>query len=118
MKWGILATGNIAKKFASTINQMSKENEQLVAVGSRNIESAKAFAKEHDIPRYYDSYEALVKDQDVEAVYVATPNTLHYENCRLCLEHGKHVLCEKPMASNLKEAQEMFAEAEKQNLIL
>lgn len=96
MKWGILATGNIAKKFASTINQMSKENEQLVAVGSRNIESAKAFAKEHDIPRYYDSYEALVKDQDVEAVYVATPNTLHYENCRLCLEHGKHVLCEKP----------------------
>ena len=69
MKWGILATGNIAKKFASTINQMSKENEQLEAVGSRNIESAKAFAKEHDIPRYYDSYEALVKDQDVEAVY-------------------------------------------------
>ena len=47
MKWGILATGNIAKKFASTINQMSKENEQLVAVGSRNIESAKAFANEH-----------------------------------------------------------------------
>ena len=91
MKWGILATGNIAKKFASTINQMSKENEQLVAVGSRNIESAKAFANEHDIPRYYDSYEALVKDQDVEAVYVATPNTLHYENCRLCLEHAFHV---------------------------
>ena len=100
MKWGILATGNIAKKFASTINQMSKENEQLVAVGSRNIESAKAFANEHDIPRYYDSYEALVKDQDVEAVYVATPNTLHYENCRLCLEHGKHVLCEKPFTIN------------------
>ena len=48
MKWGILATGNIAKKFASTINQMSKENEQLVAVGSRNIESAKAFANEHN----------------------------------------------------------------------
>ena len=49
---------------------MSKENEQLVAVGSRNIENAKAFANEHDIPRYYDSYEALVKDQDVEVVYV------------------------------------------------
>ena len=73
MKWGILATGNIAKKFASTINQMGKENEQLIAVGSRYIESAKAFAMEHDIPRYYESYEALVKDQDVEAVYVATP---------------------------------------------
>ena len=108
MKWGILATGNIAKKFASTINQMSKENEQLVAVGSRNIESAKAFANEHDIPRYYDSYEALVKDQDVEVVYVATPNTLHYEDCRLCLEHGKHVLCEKPFTINDKQAQELY----------
>ena len=56
---------------------MGKENEQLIAVGSRHIESEKAFAMENDIPRYYESYEALVKDQDVEAVYVATPNTLH-----------------------------------------
>ena len=118
MKWGILATGNIAKKFASTINQMSKENEQLVAVGSRNIESAKAFAKEHDIPRYYDSYEALVKDQDVEAVYVATPNTLHYENCRLCLEHGKHVLCEKPFTINDKQAQELYRLARDRHLFI
>ena len=104
MKWGILATGNIAKKFASTINQMSKENEQLAAVGSRHMDSAKAFAREYDIPRYYDSYEALVNDPDVEAVYVATPNSLHYENCRLCLEHGKHVLCEKPFTINEKQA--------------
>ena len=118
MKWGILATGNIAKKFASTINQMSKENEQLVAVGSRNIESAKAFANEHDIPRYYDSYEALVKDQDVEAVYVATPNTLHYENCRLCLEHGKHVLCEKPFTINEKQAQELYSMARDRHLFI
>ena len=118
MKWGILATGNIAKKFASTINQMSKENEQLEAVGSRNIENAKAFANEHDIPRYYDSYEALVKDQDVEAVYVATPNTLHYENCRLCLEHGKHVLCEKPFTINDKQAQELYRLARDRHLFI
>ena len=65
MKWGILATGNIAKKFASTINQMSNENEQLAAVGSRHMDSAKAFAREYDIPRYYDSYEALVNDPDI-----------------------------------------------------
>ena len=71
---------------------MSNENEQLAAVGSRHMDSAKAFAREYDILRYYDSYEALVNDSDVEAVYVATPNSLHYENCRLCLEHGKHVL--------------------------
>lgn len=96
---------------------MSKENEQLEAVGSRNIENAKAFANEHDIPRYYDSYEALVKDQDVEAVYVATPNTLHYENCRLCLEHGKHVLCEKPFTINDKQAQELYRLARDRHLL-
>ena len=117
MKWGILATGNIAKKFASTINQMSKENEQLAAVGSRLMDSAKAFAREYDIPRYYDSYEALVNDPDVEAVYVATPNSLHYENCRLCLEHGKHVLCEKPFTINEKQAQELYRLAKDKHLL-
>ena len=118
MKWGILATGNIARKFASTINQMSKENEQLAAVGSRHMDSAKAFAREHDIPRYYDSYEALVNDPDVEAVYVATPNSLHYENCRLCLEHGKHVLCEKPFTINEKQAQELYRLAKDKHLFI
>ena len=118
MKWGILATGNIAKKFASTINQMSKENEQLAAVGSRHMDSAKAFAREHDIPRFYDSYEALVNDPDVEAVYVATPNSLHYENCRLCLEHGKHVLCEKPFTINEKQAQELYRLAKDKHLFI
>ena len=118
MKWGILATGNIAKKFASTINQMSNENEQLAAVGSRHMDSAKAFAREHDIPRYYDSYEALVKDPDVEAVYVATPNSLHYENCRLCLEHGKHVLCEKPFTINEKQAQELYRLAKDKHIFI
>ena len=118
MKWGILATGKKTKKFASTINQMSNENEQLAAVGSRHIDSAKAFAREHDIPRYYDSYEALVNDPDVEAVYVATPNSLHYENCRLCLEHGKHVLCEKPFTINEKQAQELYRLAKDKHLFI
>ena len=96
MKWGILATGTIAKKFASTVEQMGAEGEQLVAVGSRHLESAQAFAQQYGIPRCYDSYEGLAADPEVEAIYVATPNTLHYENCKLCLEQGKHVLCEKP----------------------
>ena len=84
MKWGILATGTIAKKFASTVEQMSAEGEQLVAVGSRHLESAQAFAQQYGIPRCYDSYEALAADPEVEAIYIATPNTLHYENCKLC----------------------------------
>ena len=61
MKWGILATGTIAKKFASTVEQMGAEGEQLVAVGSRHMESAQAFAQQYGIPRCYDSYEALAE---------------------------------------------------------
>lgn len=82
------------------------------------MDSAKAFAREYDIPRFYDSYEALVNDSDVEAVYVATPNSLHYENCRLCLEHGKHVLCEKPFTINEKQAKELYRLAKDKHLLL
>ena len=65
MKWGILATGTIAKKFASTVEQMGAEGEQLVAVGSRHMESAQAFAQQYGTPRCYDSYEALAADPEV-----------------------------------------------------
>ena len=73
MKWGILATGTIAKKFASTVEQMGAEGEQLVAVGSRHLESAQAFAQQYGIPRCYDSYEALAADPEVEAIYNRHP---------------------------------------------
>ncbi len=118
MKWGILATGTIAKKFASTLKQMGEENEQLVAVGSRHMESALSFAQQYDIPHFYDSYEALAADPEVEVIYVATPNTLHYENCKLCLEHGKHVLCEKPFTINEEQARMLYEMAEKKGLFI
>ena len=118
MKWGILATGTIAKKFASTVEQMGAEGEQLVAVGSRHLESAQAFAQQYGIPRCYDSYEALAADPEVEAIYVATPNTLHYENCKLCLEQGKHVLCEKPFTISPEQAQQLYRLAEEKHLFL
>lgn len=118
MKWGIFATGTIAKKFASTIQQMEDEGEKVVAVGSRHIESAQAFGKEYGILNCYDSYEALVQDPDVEAIYIATPNTLHYENCKLCLEHDKHVLCEKPFTINPEQAKELFDLAKEKHLFI
>ena len=92
MKWGILATGNIAGKFAQTVGKMEKE-EQIVAVGSRSLERGKEFAEKYGISTYYASYEELLADRQVEAVYVATPNRLHFEDCKKCLEAGKHVLC-------------------------
>ena len=118
MKWGILATGTIAKKFASTVEQMGAEGERIVAVGSRHLESAQAFAQQYGIPRCYDSYEALAADPEVEAIYVATPNTLHYENCKLCLEQGKHVLCEKPFTIDPEQAQKLYRLAEEKHLFL
>ena len=76
MKWGILATGTIAKKFASTVEQMGAEGEQLVAVGSRHMESAQAFAQQYGIPRCYDSYEALAADPEVIRCPVDTSTAL------------------------------------------
>lgn len=118
MKWGILATGTIAKKFADTIRQMGAEGESLAAVGSRRAESAQAFAAAYGIPKWYDSYEQLVQDPEVEAVYIATPNSLHADNCRLCLEHGKHVLCEKPFTLRAEQAQQLYQLAARKHLFL
>ena len=116
MKWGILATGIIASKFASTINQM--EGQELIACASRSKEKAEIFAEEHRIPRAYGLYEELVQDQDVEVIYIATPNNLHYENCLMCIEAGKHVLCEKPFTVNAKEAEQLFKAAEKHHVFI
>lgn len=118
MKWGILATGNIAKKFAETVARMGQEGEEIAAVGSRSREHARIFAEQYGIPHAHGSYEALAEDPMVEAVYVATPNSLHYENCRLCLEHGKHVLCEKPFTINQRQAEELNQIAEERGLFL
>ena len=92
MKWGILATGTIAEKFADTVNHMEQEDETLIACASRNLEHGKAFASKYGIPKVYGSYAQMMTDSEVDAVYIATPNSLHYENCRMCLEAGKNVV--------------------------
>ena len=77
----------------------------------------KAFAAQYNIPHWYASYEELAADPAVDAIYIATPNALHYENCKLCLEHGKHVLCEKPFTINAEQAKELYALAEKSSFL-
>lgn len=117
MKWGILATGTIAAKFADTVNQM--EGEQLLAAcASRTMEKVESFRAKYNILRAYDSYEAMVQDTEVEAVYIATPNNLHFENCVMCLEAGKHVLCEKPFTTTREEGEKLFALAESKGLFI
>ena len=80
-------------------------------------DSAKAFAAQYNIPHWYASYEELAADPALDAIYIATPNALHYENCKLCLEHGKHVICEKPLSAHAKDVAELQALAKERGLI-
>ena len=115
-RWGILGTGNIAGKFADATRYV--EDAELAAVGSRSPETAEAFGAKHGIPRRHASYEDLVGDPEVDAIYVATPHNLHHANTLLALEAGKHVLCEKPLAVNAGQATEMIAAARRKGLFL
>lgn len=110
--WGILATGNIARTLANAINL--SETAELVAVGSRTQENADKFAQQHDVSRAHGSYEALLADSDVDAIYVSTPHPQHVEWTIKALDAGKAVLCEKPMGLNHAEVMAMV-HAAKQN---
>lgn len=117
MRWGILATGTIAAKFAETVNAMEAD-QVLAACASRSMEKAEAFREKYQAARAYDSYEAMMRDPEVDAVYIATPNHLHYENCVMCLNAGKHVLCEKPFTVNREEGEKLFALAKEKGLFI
>ena len=94
VKWGIVSTADINRKVIPGAHASDKVD--LVAVASRDQARADAYARQWEIPRAYGSYEALLADPDVEAVYISLPNTLHAEWSIKALEAGKHVLCEKP----------------------
>lgn len=101
LRWGILATGGIAHSFAHDLRTAGLD---LAAVGSRSAASGERFAAEFSVPRVHASYEALVSDPDIDIVYVSTPHPMHAENAILALEHGKHVLVEKPFTLTGAEA--------------
>ncbi|CAB4689012.1 MAG: gfo/Idh/MocA family oxidoreductase [Actinobacteria bacterium] len=120
IRWGFLATGKIARTVATDLALVP--GARLQAVGSRRLASAQAFAEEHandDGPvTAYGSYEELVADPDVDAVYIASPHSLHLAHARLAFEAGKHVLCEKPLTLNLAQAEEMVALARQHDRFL
>lgn len=118
MNWGIMATGTIAGKFAGTVNAMRSEGEHIAAVGSRDGARARAFADKYGIEKAYGSYEELTADPNVDAVYIATPNNLHLENTMLCLNAGKHVLCEKPFTTCAEDAEKLYHEADEKGLFV
>lgn len=118
MNWGIIATGTIADKFARTLGSMQAEGERLVAVAARAEDRARAFANAHGAERAYGSYEALLADPDVDAVYIATPNHMHAQNTRQSLAAGKHVLCEKPFTTRAEDARALYQMAEDRGLFV
>lgn len=102
LNWGILGTGRIARRFARDLPH--SQTGKLLAVGSRTLISANMFAAELNIPHAYGSYEELLADPDVDAIYISLPNHLHAPWTIRCAEAGKHILCEKPLATNYPEA--------------
>lgn len=116
MKIGILGAGHIAEKMAATINKMNSC--ELSAIGSRSTEKAKKFAEKFGIPYYYGSYDKLARSAEIDLIYIATPHSRHFEDCLLCLENNKNVLCEKPFTVNHKQAEILFNYAESKNLFI
>lgn len=117
VRWGVLSTANIGRRAVLPAIQRSG-NGELLAVASRDADAAAAFAAELGIPRAYGSYEALLADEQIEAVYIPLPNSLHREWAIKAAAAGKHVLCEKPLALDEAECAEMIAAADQHGVLL
>src|ERR1700753_636073 len=116
VRWGLLATGGIAHDFATNLAYLP--GAEIVAVGSRTQPSADAFGDEFNIPHRHGSYQALVNDPDVDAVYVSTPHPGHHDAALLAINAGKAVLVEKPFAMDAAQAREMIDAARDQGTFL
>ena len=117
LRWGILATGSIAASFVEGV--MNSKLGKVVAVGSRSQESADRFANQFGgIPNRHPSYQALLDDDEVDAIYIATPHPMHKEWAIKAAQAGKHILCEKPIGLNVSEAEEIIQEAKDNDVFL
>ena len=114
--WGIIGLGSIAERFAATVQKM--DHVHLKAVASRTKEHALVFGRKYEIDekKCYGTYEELMQDDSIDAIYIAVPHPFHKENAIRCLSHGKAVLCEKPVTMNKAEAEEVI-QAAKQNKV-
>ena len=117
IKWGVLGTANIARGCTIPGMKLAKDCE-LYAIAGRSLEKAESFKQEFGFEKAYGSYEDLIADKDVQAVYIPLPNNLHLKWVKEALSAGKHVICEKPLALNAGEAAEMFDTAKANGVYL
>ena len=117
VRWGVLGCSGIGKN--RTIPAMlSTSNAELYAIAGRNEEKLKAYAEPFAPKKLYTDYQALLNDENVDAVYVPLPNGLHMEWAIKAAEAGKHILCEKPLAMNEEQVKKMFAAAKSNHVLL
>lgn len=115
-KIGILGAGWIAEKMAETVSRMN--GYEISAIASRSIERARLFAAKFNIEKAYGSYEELVRDNDIDLIYVATPHSHHFQHTKLAVEHGKPCLVEKAFTANAREAAELLQLAESKGVFV
>ncbi|CAH0528827.1 Gfo/Idh/MocA family protein [Vibrio hippocampi] len=114
--WGIIGPGKIANNFVSAFSAVN--DGCVYAVASRSRSRSQKFAQQHNIPVCYDNYEQLLQDNEVDIVYISTPNHTHYQLSKLALENGKSVLCEKPLTMTYVQSKTLFELAKQKNLLL
>jgi predicted dehydrogenase len=115
-RWGILGAGRIADKFSQALCFV--EGSEVYAVASRDIHKAKMYADKYNATTFYNNYNDLLNDENIDIIYIATPHAFHYEQTMLCLKNKKAVLCEKPMSLSWNQTSEMIAFAKQNNLFL
>ncbi|KAK1902848.1 GDP-fucose protein O-fucosyltransferase 2 [Dissostichus eleginoides] len=117
-RWGICSAGKISHDFTVALRTLAPENHKIVAVAARDVKHAEEFAKKHNIPRVYGSYDELAKDPDMDVVYIGTIHPYHLATGKLFMKSKKNVLIEKPLAMNLREVQELISAAQDNSVFL
>ena len=111
LRWGIVSAGLISQDFCTALKSLNSDKHVIQAVAARRLDDAQKFAQKNSIPAFYDSYDKLFEDKNVNIAYIGSVNHTHRELCLKAIAAGKHVLCEKPMSLSCAEQEEVFAAA-------
>nr|BAN20282.1 dimeric dihydrodiol dehydrogenase [Riptortus pedestris] len=117
-RWGIVSAGKISNDFVTALENLPRSEHEVIAVAAKDKERAADFAKQHNIPKAYGSYEELAADKSIEVVYIGAITSWHYPLAKLMLESGKHILCEKALCTNYKHTEKLVSLAREKKLFL
>ena len=118
MRLGIAGAGMIVRGLFSFIHEIEGIELEAIASTEKSIEKVKQMAKENHVKKAYLNFDELLNDEDIDVMYIATPNHLHYQMCKQALERGKHVICEKPFTSRIEELEELSQLSKEKHLFL